>query len=136
MTAPRLKTVLERGGYVRRMPPLAPLERAIQAAVLDHWRTLGLPGTLVAAIPNAGALGQPGLTAGLADLMVIGPDLPGGATVGFIELKRDSRANITQAQRDFGGLCFQLNIPFAITIGRDEPIAILEAWGVVRKALV
>ncbi len=41
-------------------------ESAIQSAVVEHWRVLGLPNTLVAAIPNAGALGQAGLNAGLS----------------------------------------------------------------------
>jgi hypothetical protein len=125
-----------RGGFLRRTPALSPLEKAIQRAVVDHWKALGLPDTLVAAIPNQGALGQPGLTAGVADLLVIGPDLPHGARAGFIELKRDPWSKVSDAQRAFGELCFKLDIPFAITVGRDQPIAVLEAWGVVRKALV
>lgn len=31
-------------------------------------------------------------------------------------------------------LTLALGIPYAVTFGRDQPIAILEAWGVVRKA--
>ena len=54
-----------------------PRESDIQSAVLEHWKTLGRPMTLVAAIPNAGAMGQPGLTCGLPDLLVMGPDIPG-----------------------------------------------------------
>jgi hypothetical protein len=110
----------------------APLEKAIQAAVVDHWRVLGNPDTLVAAIPNAGALGQPGLTAGLPDLLVLGPSLPGA--VAFIELKRDEHAHVSDAQLAFSHLCALLGIRYAIVYGRDEPIAILEAWGVVRRA--
>jgi len=113
------------------IPP--PWERDIQAAVLEHWRLLGLPHTLVAAIPNAKAHGQPGLTKGLADLLVIGPDLPGGCA-GFIELKRDVYAKRTDAQWKFAELTIALGIPYAVTFGRDHPIQVLEAWGVVRKA--
>ena len=116
-------------GRRRRGAP-APLEQAIQAAVVHHWRMLGVPGSLVAAIPNQYAHGQPGLTRGLADLLVLAPDL----TVGFIELKRDDDSDISDEQRDFGSLCMQLGIPYAICIGRDEPITMLEAWGAVRRA--
>jgi hypothetical protein len=113
---------------------LRPLETQIQAAVVDHWRVLGQPNTLVAAIPNAGALGQPGLTKGLADLLVIGPDLPGIGSAGFIELKRDAYAKRTDAQWEFARLTLALGIPYAVTFGRDHPIRILEDWNVVRKA--
>lgn len=116
----------------RRQRAPAPVEKAVQAAVVDHWRMLGLPNTLVAAIPNAGALGQPGLTCGLADLLVLAPSLPG--RVGFIELKREEHSPISDAQIDFGLLCIKLGVPYALCVGRDEPIRILEGWGVVRKA--
>lgn len=116
----------------QRAIPL-PLEREIQAAVVEHWRTLGLPNTLVAAIQNAYAHGQPGLTRGLADLLVIGPNLPSGCA-GFIELKRDERAERTDEQWRFAKLCAQLGIPYAVCFGRDQPIALLERWGIVRRA--
>ena len=47
-----------------------------------------MPGSLVAAIPNAFAHGQPGLTRGLPDLLVIAPQL--GRLTGFIELKTET----------------------------------------------
>ena len=119
-------------GRRRRKIVASPYESAIQAAVLEHWLTLGQPNTLVAAIPNAFAHGQPGLTKGLPDLLVIGPRVPGG--VGFIELKRDQDSVVSDAQRGFGSLCAKLGVPYAICIGRDEPIRLLEAWGVVRPA--
>jgi hypothetical protein len=115
----------------RRQRAPAPIEKAVQAAVIHHWRVLGLPDTLVAAIPNAGALGQPGLTCGLGDLLVLAPNLPG--CVGFIELKREERSPISDAQIDFGCLCLKLGVPYALCVGRDEPIRVLEAWGVVRR---
>ena len=115
------------------LPP--PLERDIQAAVVEHWRLLGLPNTLVAAIPNANAHGQPGLTKGLPDLLIIGPELPGGfGCAGYIELKRDMYAKRTDAQTKFANLCGKLSIPYAVTFGRDQPIRLLEDWGVVRPA--
>lgn len=110
----------------------APLEKAIQAAVVDHWRALRVPDTLVAAIPNAGALGQPGLTCGLADLMVLGPEVPGH--LAFIELKRDRKRKPSGAQLDFKALCEKFGVRCALACGRDEPITLLELWGVVRRA--
>ena len=117
---------------MRRHPRFgpAPLETANQAAVVEHWRWLGRLNTLVAAIPNQRAFGQPGLTRGLPDLLVLAPTLP----VGFIELKRDSRSIISDDQRLFAKLCAELGVRHAYAIGRDEPITVLEAWGVVRRA--
>lgn len=116
-----------------------PLERDIQAATLDHWRKLGRPLTLVAAIPNQFAHGQPGLTPGLADLLVMGPDVPGH--VAFMELKRRrrgfaSRAKPTateEAQSQFAMLCARLGIACPTLVGRDEPIRYLEKWNLVRQ---
>nr|USU32951.1 hypothetical protein NG677_04410 [Methylobacterium sp. OTU13CASTA1] len=113
----------------RRMPfkgvPMR--ESAIQDAVMKHWRMFGLPHTLVAAIPNARAAGQAGLTKGLPDLIVIG----GRVRIGFVELKvRTGRLSLEQ--KAFRSLCAFASIPFVDTYGRDEPIAILETWGVVR----
>jgi hypothetical protein len=114
----------------RKQGAPAPLEMANQAAVVDHWRWFGRLNTLVAAIPNQRAHGQPGLTKGLADLLVMGPALP----VGFIELKRDARSQISDDQRLFARLCAELGVRHAYAVGRDEPIAVLEAWDVVRRA--
>jgi hypothetical protein len=116
-------------GRRRRGAP-APLESAIQCAVVEHWRWFGRLNTLVAAIPNARAHGQPGLTRGLPDLLVFGPELP----LGLIELKRHHRSVISDDQRLIARLCAELGVPHAYAVGRDEPIRVLEAWGVVRRA--
>ena len=120
--APPQRNVLTGGGV-----PIS--EKAIQSAVLAHWRHLGLPGTLVAAIPNAGALGQPGLTKGLFDLLVIGPR----RGVAFIELKKDG-GKLSQSQHDFREILIRAGIAHVVTYGRDEPIRVLEEWGIVRKS--
>jgi hypothetical protein len=104
-------------------------EAEIHKAVMDHWRKLGLPGTLVSTIPNAGAFGQAGLTKGLPDLMILAPGLP----VGFIELKTEN-GKASVHQKEFRLKCITLGIPMVITHGRDEPIRILEEWNVVRSA--
>ena len=114
----------------RKRNIFAPSEDQITAAVVDHWRLLGRLDTMVASIPNKRAFGQPGLTRGLPDLLVLAPGLP----VGFIELKKDLRSHYSDDQRLFKRLCEALGIPYALCTGRDEPVAMLEAWGVVRRA--
>jgi hypothetical protein len=116
----------------RRRHSYAPSEAGITAAVLQHWLTLGEPNTLVAAIPNAMAKGQPGLTCGLADLLVLAP----GIGVGFIELKKDPASRPTDAQIVFGKLCAILRVPHTFCYGRDEPIRVLEEWGAVKRPAV
>lgn len=107
---------------------LTPDEKAIHTAVIAHWRACGFPGTLVATIPNEADFRQPGLTKGLPDLLVLSPELP----VGFIELKTE-RGKVAEEQKAFAAMCGAMEIPYAMTRGRDEPIRILETWGVVRK---
>ena len=60
-------------------------------------------------------------------LIVLSPELP----VGFIEIKTD-KGRIRPEQQDFAAMCDALHIHHAITRGRDEPIRILEAWGVTK----
>jgi hypothetical protein len=103
-------------------------EAQIHKAVVKHWETLGKPGTLLATIPNMGAMGQYGLTKGLPDLIVIGPGLHG-----YIELKTET-GKLSQHQQDFQSLCIARGIPFFVTYGRDEPIRLLEELNIVRKA--
>jgi hypothetical protein len=103
-------------------------EAAIQKAIIHHWRTFGLPGTLVAAIPNQNAFGQAGLCKGLFDLLVIG----GTVGVGFLELKTET-GKLRPEQKAFRDLLIVNGTPYAVTHGRDEPIRVLEGWGVVRK---
>ena len=108
---------------------LEPSEKAIQTAVIAHWRVFGVPGSMVAAIPNERAHGQPGLTRGLSDLLVLCPGLP----IGFIELKA-ARGRLSAHQRSFLAILDRCGVKCAVTFGRDEPIAVLEQWGVVRRS--
>lgn len=107
-------------------------EKQIQAAVLAHWKALGVPGTLVAAVPNAGALGQPGLHRGLFDLIVIGGPFLRDRT-GWVELKTE-KGKVSPHQIAFRDLCMPSGVPYAITYGRDQPIRVLEEWQVVRRS--
>jgi hypothetical protein len=109
-------------------------EKQIQAAVIAHWKAFGLPGTLVAAIPNAGALGQPGLTRGLFDLVVMGGEYLGGRT-GWLELKT-VKGKLSEYQDAFRLHCISAGVPAAVAHGRDEPIRVLEEWKVVRAVKV
>lgn len=104
-------------------------EAQITRAVIAHWKVAGKPGSLVASLPNMGAMGQYGLTKGLPDLLVLAPGLP----VGFIELK-SAKGKPTAEQLVFANLCQAAGVPHRITFGRDEPIRVLEEWGVVRRA--
>jgi len=103
-------------------------EAQIHKAVVQHWRACGLPDTLVATIPNMGAMGQFGLTKGLPDLMVCGLNIG----VGFIELKAE-KGRLSPAQKEFGDLARKLGLSYAVTFGREEPIKVLEDWDIVRS---
>jgi hypothetical protein len=108
-----------------------PLEDAITAAVIDHWRVFGVPRSLVASIPNKRAFGQAGLTPGLPDLIVLSPQL--GALTGYIEQKRGLGGRLSPAQIDIGALLRERGAPYAVCKGRDEPIRVLEEWGAVKR---
>ena len=104
-------------------------EKQIQAHVIDRWRKTGKPGTLVAAIPNARAFGQPGLTKGLPDLICIGPEIG----VAFLELKTP-KGRISKHQAAFIDLCHSTNIHATVARGIDEAVTTLERWGIVKGA--
>ena len=124
--------LFERHRSIAKWGGLEPSEDQITAAVLEHWRTFGVPGSLVAAIPNKRAFGQVGLTRGLPDLIVLSPQL--GRFTGFIEQKRRRGGTLSDAQLGIGKLLVERGVPYAVCRGRDEPIKILEAWGAVRPA--
>lgn len=107
-------------------------EKQIQQAVISHWRSFGLPGTLVAAVPNAGAHGQPGLHRGLFDLIVMGGEFLRDRT-GWLELKTDA-GRMSAHQITFGNICQMTGAPHAVAYGRDQPIRVLERWKVVRPS--
>jgi transcriptional regulator with XRE-family HTH domain len=121
----RHRSIAKWGGY-------EPSEDQITAAVIEHWRAFGVPGSLVASIPNKRAFGQAGLTKGLPDLLVLSPQL--GRFTGYIEQKRGRGGKLSDAQIDIGKLLVERGVPYAVCRGRDEPIKILEAWGAVKPA--
>lgn len=107
-------------------------EAQIHRAVIDHWKVFGLPGTVVATIPNMGAMGQYGLTRGLFDLVVLGGDYLRDRT-GWLELKSE-KGRLSQHQEAFKAACIASGVPCAVAYGRDEPIRVLEEWRIVRRA--
>jgi hypothetical protein len=113
----------------RKRNIFAPRESLIQAACLAHWRALGVPGSLVAAVPNARAAGQAGLTKGLFDLVVMSPTL--GDRTGWLELKTDD-GELSDDQNKIKLIMLARGIPYAVAYGRDAPIRVLEQWGAVR----
>jgi hypothetical protein len=114
----------------RRRPTYAPSEAAITAAVLAHWLAFRLPNTLVAACPNMRAFGQPGLTRGLFDLIVMTPTL--GDRTAWLELKADHGVR-SKDQIEIQAMMIRLGIPHAVAVGRDEPIRQLERWGACKR---
>lgn len=106
-------------------------EAQIHRAVIEHWKVFGYPGTIVATIPNMGAMGQYGLTRGLFDLVVMGGEYLRDRT-GWLELKA-AKGRLSEHQKAFRDACISSGIPHAIAYGRDEPIRVLEEWGVVRR---
>jgi hypothetical protein len=114
----------------RRRKIFEPSEDQITVAVVEHWRVFGVPGSLVASIPNKRAFGQPGLTKGLPDLLVLSPSL--GALTGYIELKRGRGGRLSDAQADIGVKLRLRGVPYAVCSGRDEPIEQLRMWGAIR----
>lgn len=102
-------------------------EADIHKHVIDRWRKMGRPNTLLATIPNMRAAGQHGLTKGLPDLIAIAPGLP----MGFIELKTD-KGKVRPEQQAFIDLCNRNGVRCALTRGLDEAVGVLIAWGVVK----
>lgn len=110
------------------MTARAPLKEAeIQSAVIKMWRSIGRPHTLVACLPNARAFGQPGLTKGLPDLIVIG----GTIGIGLIELKT-STGRLSAEQKAIADLCEHHMLHHKVAYGLDEALRILTDWGVLR----
>lgn len=104
-------------------------EKQIQTAVIQNWRTRGYEGTLVAAIPNAKAFGQPGLTPGLFDLLCVGERIG----CAFLELKTEG-GKLSHHQQAFKEMLMRNRVRFGVAYGLDEALEILETWGLLRRA--
>ncbi len=109
-------------------------EDRLQKSIVDHWRTRGVPNSILAAIPNGGArsmttaarMKATGVLAGVPDLLCIAR----GRTF-FLELKRPGgrlsgvqKARIAQIE-DAGGEVFVMS-------DLDEILELLEARGLLK----
>jgi hypothetical protein len=102
-------------------------KNGITSAVIAHWKAFGVPNSSVFAFPNEGAMRQVGLKKGVFDLCVIG----GNVTLAFLEIKATDN-DLSEPQKAFKKLLIANGIAYAVTYGRDEPIRVLEQWGIVR----
>lgn len=112
------------------MKPRPPTEKQLQRMVLDYWRGAGLPGTRVAAIPNARAFGQSGLTRGLPDLMAYGGTGMDGVTL-YIELKT-AKGEISGFQKVIHKEMFAAGVPIALCRSFEEAHDVLVDWRICK----
>lgn len=114
----------------RRRIPIA--EKAIHAAVIDHLKKTAKPGVLFWTNANMGAMGQAGLTKGVPDITIHGPQFE---KTRYLELKREG-GQLSPEQEAVIKSLRSLGFDVAVTEGREEPIIALEAWGVVHARAV
>jgi hypothetical protein len=108
---------------------LSPTEAEITTALVERWQWFGTVGSLVAGVPNRRAFGQAGLSKGLADLIVMSPML--GEKTGWLELKTDD-GKLSGPQLEFGRVCRDLGVPYAVCYGLDSAIEQLRKWGALK----
>lgn len=113
-------------------------ERDIQRAVLLHWKVRRYPHTRIAAIRNESAsfankgmlnaaLAE-GLTPGMPDLIVLGPERE---QVRFIELKAADGV-LSNEQKRIHAEMTELGLNVRTAWSLDEALSILVGWGVIR----
>lgn len=107
-----------------------PTERELTRMVRDYWSQFGFPETLLWANPNAGALGQIGLTRGVPDLSAIGGAKLLGRTL-YIEMK--TRAGVVKpAQQMFHDKLRSAGAPVYVCRSFEEAHDALVEWGVCK----
>jgi hypothetical protein len=111
------------------MKPRPPTEKQLQRMILDYWRGAGLPGTRVAAIPNAGALGQSGLTRGLPDLLAYGPHVRGAVL--FIELKT-AKGTLSDYQKQIHAEMDAIDVSVVVCRSFEEAHDVLVNWRICK----
>ncbi len=113
-------------------------ESAIQRALVAQWQTLGTPRSILAHIANgerrdaitAGRLKGLGVLPGVPDLICASPT--GGLF--FVELKR-AGGRPSQAQREVHERLRAAGTEVFTIDDLDEAVALLEARGVLRRAV-
>jgi hypothetical protein len=108
-------------------------EDDLQVAVVRYLRLL-LKGSLVASVPNGGKrnareaarLKRMGVTAGVADVMILAPN---GRTC-FVEMKY-GKGRQSPAQVEFQAFCEASGYPYAIVRSLDDVKPLLARWGLI-----
>lgn len=117
-------------------------EDTLQRAIIDQWRYRGVPGSILAAIPNGGArskatagkLRAAGVLPGMPDLFAVGDGFA------FIELKRptkrprDAEKDLSDAQKDVIPKLRAAGIQVFVSNDLDTVLGILEGLKVLRPA--
>lgn len=128
-------------------------EEQLQRTVVEHWRIRGVPGSILAAIPNGerrdkatGArLRAQGVLSGFPDLFALGvSNMALGAFLGppmaLIELKRptakprDAEKDLSDAQKEIIPLLRAGGINVLVSNRLDEVLCFLENLGVLKPA--
>lgn len=113
-------------------------EAAIRRAAFTHWKLFRAPGTAIISIPNEGAdrrnrfvvldhIAQ-GMFPGAPDWGCLGPE---AGKIRFLEFKADD-GKLSDEQKSCHALLRSLGFEVEVTWGRDEPIIVLERWGMCR----
>ena len=127
-------------------------EEQLQRTVVEHWRVRGVPGSILAAIPNGerrdkatgGRLKAMGVLSGFPDLFALGvASMASGAFLGLpmalVELKRptpkprDAERDLSDAQKKVIPLLRAGGINVFVSNDLDEVLCFLENLGVLRK---
>ena len=110
-------------------------EDSIQRALVDRWRWLGAPGSILAHLPNggfrnkatAGRMRAQGVLPGVPDLLIGSP----ASGLAFMELKRRG-GRLSPAQREVHAILRGIGVEVLTLDDLDTAIAALEARGVIR----
>ena len=116
---------------------LTPSEHQIQAAIVTGLRRAALPDVVVAAVPNGGSrkggfiegarMKREGVTAGVLDLLILGP----GGKVRFMEVKTP-KGRLSPAQKDFMQIMDRAGIDYAVVRSVDEAMNKAKEWEILR----
>jgi hypothetical protein len=112
-------------------------EGEIQRSIVQHWKLLGMPGSILAHIPNgekrdpvtAAKLKALGVLPGIPDLLCVSPR----SGVFFVELKRHG-GRTSPEQQSVHERLRTAGVEVFTVVGVDDAVALLEQRGVIRKS--
>jgi len=108
-------------------------ENDIQRAIVEYLEAVLCPSYRAFAIPNASrrtkggkaANAVPGLRPGVPDLGIAGE-----GRIFFLEVKRDQKASLSDAQHEWANWCLLGRTPWARVESIDHVRAALHHWGI------